>query len=412
MIYCMDFSQINQIQILPFDTSCRKDKYLLYHRNQYYEVNAMLAEFVGALQRHNSIAGVSSYFSEKYGKSYSDDDITAIINKFIGPIIKAGDDAETKKASKSKTFIFKIGLVPPEAVKSIASKFSFLFRPRFASLLLFLILISEILFFTSDLGIIHSLSGTSAYVIGGVIGLFVLCSLFHETGHAAACRYFGIENGGIGFGLYISFPVFYTDVTNVWQLSRKQRIIVNIGGVYFQLIFLLPIFLIYFLTGNNIAKLFIYTINLNFLFTLNPFFKFDGYWIMSDLVGVPNLRNRSMEYFTYLFKRIRGRENPRKPFLLSIKPAERCFMIVYSLVVNVFFLYFFAYGMPLVVYNFFKVFPDNAARIVGSFTAGTWPGTSLIVSSIFQLVMFGFIALFVYKMVLKLVARIQVRNGR
>ena len=42
---------------------------------------------------------------------------------------------------------------------------------------------------------------------------------------------------------YITFPVFYTDVTDVWCLTRRQRVIVNLGGVYFQLIFLIPFFL-------------------------------------------------------------------------------------------------------------------------------------------------------------------------
>lgn len=408
----MDLSQFDQIQVLPFDTSCREGKYLLYHQHQYYEVNARLAELVTALQRHGSIAGASSHFSEKYGQSYSDEAIAAIAEKFIVPIIKAGNGGDEKTAPKNKTFIFKIGLFTPQAVKSMASRLSFLFQPRFASLLVLLILIGEILFFTSDLSIIHSLSGANAYVIAGVLGLFIMCSMFHELGHAAACRHFGVENGGIGFGLYISFPVFYTDVTNVWQLTRKQRLVVNVGGVYFQLIFLLPVLLVYFLTGHNIAKLFIYTINLNFLFTLNPFFKFDGYWIMSDLIGVPNLRNRSMEYFTYLLRKIRGKESRKKPFLLSIRPTERCFMILYSLVVNLFFLYFFAYSIPRIVYNFFKVFPDRISRIVSDLSEGIWPGTSFMISSIFQLVMFGFIALFLYKMLMKAVAILQARNAR
>ena len=408
----MDLSQLNQIQVMPFDTSCREGKYLLYYQNQYYEVNAKLADLITALQLHGSIAGVATYFTEKYGRSYSDKEISAITEKFIIPIIKADNEEEKKTRPKNKTFIFKIGLFTPSIVKCLASKLSFLFQPRIASLLILLILAGEILFFTSDLSIIHSLSGANVYVIAGVLSLFIMCSLFHELGHAAACRHFVIENGGIGFGLYISFPVFYTDVTNIWQLNRKQRLIVNIGGVYFQLIFLLPFLMIYFLTGHNIAKLFIYTINLNFLFTLNPFFKFDGYWIMSDLIGVPNLRNRSMEYFTYFFKKNRKKGSHQKPFLLSIKPTERYFMILYSLVVNLFFLYFFAYSIPLIILNFIRVFPDRISQIVTDLSEGIWPGTSFIISSIFQLVMFSFIALFLYKMLMKAIAMLQARNAR
>ena len=81
-----------------------------------------------------------------------------------------------------------------------------------------------------------------------IIGLFTFIlgsSFFHELGHASACKYFGIQHGGIGFGLYLNFPVLYTDVTEVWKLKRGQRCVVNLAGVYFQsywLILLLGVF--------------------------------------------------------------------------------------------------------------------------------------------------------------------------
>ena len=82
--------------------------------------------------------------------------------------------------------------------------------------------------------------------------------------------------------------------------KREQRLVVNTAGVYFQLLFLSPIIIIYLFTGNDILKYFIYTVNVNFLITLNPFFKFDGYWIVSDLLGVPNLRARTREFYCIL----------------------------------------------------------------------------------------------------------------
>lgn len=401
----MDFTLINQIQVLPFDTASTEGKNLLYYNDQYFEVSVSLAELLKTIQELGCLSKAAVHFSHKTGKTYSEEDMTAIVEKFITPIFQK----ETEKPSKNKTFIFKVGLLPPQSVKTIATRLRFFLQPKIALFFLLLILTCEILFFTSDLGVIHSLSGANGYIIAGVLGLFVMSSLFHEMGHAAACRYFNAENGGVGFGLYISFPVFYTDVTNIWRLTRKQRIIVNFSGVYFQLLFLLPFFVIYFLTGDNIPKLFIYTINLNFLFTLNPFFKFDGYWIMSDLMGVPNLRSRSMEYFTYLFQKLRKKE-ASKPFLLSLRPMERFAMIAYSLVVNIFFLYFFVFVIPRIIYNFISLFPRNASHIVNNLAQGIWPGTSLIVNSIFQVVMFGFIVLFLYKMLIKLIKGLQPKN--
>ena len=405
----MDFSLFQQIQILPFDTSCQQGKYLLRYKSRYFEVSFALAELIRVLQQHDSMEKAAASFSMASGRTYSPKELSEICIKYLRPIFddlpsEGNQHASTAKKGpfkKNRTFIFKFGLIPPSVVKKLASHLQFLLYPQIAIVLLLAILGCEILFFTSDLGVIHSLSGANAYAIFGTLCLFVTCSFFHELGHATACRHFNVENGGIGCGLYLAFPVLYTDVTNIWQLTRRQRIVVNFSGVYFQLIFLLPFFLIYFTTKQEIAKLFIYTININFLFTLNPFFKFDGYWIMSDLIGVPNLRQRSMEYFSYLFKKLR-RKPVVKPFLLTIKPCERWFMIIYSVVVNLFFAYFFIYAMPLIVYNFITNFWPNIKLIFENAALGIWPDISLVVSSLLQLVFIGFILTFLYKIFVKL----------
>ena len=61
-----------------------------------------------------------------------------------------------------------------------------------------------------------------------LLSLFLISSFIHELGHASACRYYELEHGGIGFGLYLNFPVFYTDVSSIWKLSRKKRLLVCI----------------------------------------------------------------------------------------------------------------------------------------------------------------------------------------
>lgn len=90
-----------------------------------------------------------------------------------------------------------------------------------------------------------------------VVGLLVFMlasSFFHELGHASACKYFGVRHGGIGFGLYLNFPVLYTDVTEVWKLNRAQRCVVNLAGVYFQSYWLIALLTAFLLTGNDILR--------------------------------------------------------------------------------------------------------------------------------------------------------------
>ena len=67
-----------------------------------------------------------------------------------------------------------------------------------------------------------------------ITGLVVLSAGFHELGHAAACRYGGATPGGIGVGLYLVWPAFYTDVTDAYRLPRRDRLRVDLGGLYFN----------------------------------------------------------------------------------------------------------------------------------------------------------------------------------
>jgi len=82
-----------------------------------------------------------------------------------------------------------------------------------------------------------------------VLGLSVVSVLFHECGHAAACRYGGARPGVIGAGVYLVWPAFYTNVTDAYQLSRAGRIRTDLGGVYFNAIFVLALATAYLGTG-------------------------------------------------------------------------------------------------------------------------------------------------------------------
>jgi putative peptide zinc metalloprotease protein len=181
-------------------------------------------------------------------------------------------------------------------------------------------LISISIFLNIQLGtftnLFSSIRNPESFWIGYL--LFLLSILVHEFGHAAASVRYGAVPSGIGFTLYLIFPALYSDVTTSWKLKSRQRAMVGLGGIYFQLIAaavytLLGIFLqtAYF----EIAVLMIFG---NCLLNLNPVFKFDGYWILSDLLGVVNLHRQPKQIFLYLYNRVRGRAASSLPWLTWI----------------------------------------------------------------------------------------------
>ncbi len=156
----------------------------------------------------------------------------------------------------------------------------------------------------------HGIGGALGEVVdspGLVLALFALTVLslaFHECGHAAACRYGGPRPGRIGIGIYLVWPVFYTDVTDSCRLSKAGRLRTDLGGVYFNAWVALIGAGLYFATGYGPLLIVLVTQQLLILDQFVPWVRLDGYHIVSDLVGVPDL-----------FARIR-------PVIASLRPGR------------------------------------------------------------------------------------------
>lgn len=137
--------------------------------------------------------------------------------------------------------------------------------------------------------------------------LVLISILAHEFGHASACKYFGVPPQEIGFALYWVYPVFYSNVNGAWQLSRWQRVVVDVGGLFFQGIIGIGYVAWYQYTGSEAAHLAAITILFMTIFTLNPVLKFDGYWIVADALNLPNLKPRMRQLIGLFVAKIRGR---------------------------------------------------------------------------------------------------------
>jgi len=142
-----------------------------------------------------------------------------------------------------------------------------------------------------------------------VAGLTVVSAAFHECGHATACRYGGARPGVIGVGLYLLWPSFFTNVTDSYRLSRAGRLRTDLGGLYFNAVFILALAGLYAATSAQVLLLVIALTHLEMLEQLLPVVRFDGYFILSDLVGVPDLFARVVPILKSIMPA--GRRDPR-----------------------------------------------------------------------------------------------------
>lgn len=122
-----------------------------------------------------------------------------------------------------------------------------------------------------------------------VVALGIASTVFHECGHSAACRYGGVAPGDMGCGLYLAWPVFYTDVTNSYRLGRPGRLRTDLGGVYFNGLFLIVLVSFYAATGYAPLLIAVLAVNTEVVQQLLPTMRFDGYYIAADIAGIPDL---------------------------------------------------------------------------------------------------------------------------
>lgn len=378
-------------------SSTQEQRVLLSCGGQYYEASPAMAELVETLQRHATEEEAIAAYTEKKAGRYTPEQVRLIIDKFIIPLL-------TPKQQK-RSFLYEKELFSAAAIDKFSDTFRFLFN-RWYMLTVFLVAVSlDTWFFfrTPDLLLFNN--KVNVYLVVGLFAFMLGSSFFHELGHASACKYFGVRHGGIGFGLYLNFPVLYTDVTEVWKLDRTQRCVVNLAGVYFQSYWLIILLSVFLLTGNDIVRYLILVMNLGFVMTLNPFFKFDGYWLASDLLGVPNLRQRSLELLGYVWKKLWKRPEGKRPYLLQIRPLERYGLLVYSVTVNLFMGFYFVYVIPTFLYRFVQTFPDAVNELILYLSNQMMPPFALLRNIGMQLVFLGLIGYLVYRSVIPLVRR-------
>ncbi len=378
-------------------SSTQEQRVLLSCGGQYYEASPAIAELVETLQRHATEEEAIAAYTEKKAGKYTPEQVRLIIDKFITPLF-------TPKPPK-RSFLYEKELFSAAAVDRFSDAFRFLFN-RWYMLAVFLVAAAlDAWFFLRTPDLLLFNNKVNIYLVVGLFVFMLASSFFHELGHASACKHFGVRHGGIGFGLYLNFPVLYTDVTEVWKLDRTQRCVVNLAGVYFQSYWLIILLSVFLLTGNDIVRYLILVMNLGFVMTLNPFFKFDGYWLASDLLGVPNLRQRSLELLGYVWKKLWKRPEGKRPYLLQIRPLERYGLLVYSVTVNLFMGFYFVYVIPTFLYRFVQTFPDAVNELILYLSNRMMPPFALLRNIGMQLVFLGLIGYLVYRSVIPLVRR-------
>ena len=184
-------------------------------------------------------------------------------------------------------------LVTARQTRRVARVLAPLFHPVVVVLVLAGVMAGDLwLTRTADLSAATSAALTTPMLLLGLLAVLLLSTLFHEFGHAAACHRGGAEPGAIGVAVYVVYPAFYTDVTTSYRLDRAGRLRTDLGGVYFNAVTIGILLAVYAGTGFAPLTLAILLVHLELFQQLMPIARLDGYFVVADLVGVPDLFGR------------------------------------------------------------------------------------------------------------------------
>ena len=236
---------------------------------------------------------IASSVSADLGRSLNAEQVRYLITVKLLPLGIVATEGVARALPKANP-LFSLrarGTLLPGRVVNIAGAF---LRPLFRWPVIVAV-VGSVLAVDYWLFAVHGLGGGIEQVLRDpvellvVLGLSLVSAVFHECGHAAGCRYGGARPGRIGVGIYLVWPSFFTNVTDSYRLSRAGRLRTDLGGLYFNLIFMLALACVYAATSAQVLLLVIAVTHLEMLDQLLPFVRFDGYFILSDFVGVPDL---------------------------------------------------------------------------------------------------------------------------
>ncbi len=246
--------------------------------------------------RRNDVE-VAEAVSRSTGRTVSADNVRHLVGEQLRPLgllVQAdGTQPELKKQNPLLGLRFRYAVTEPARTRRITDPFRFLFTPIMVlPLLAAFVAVCWWVFFEKGLASAAYEAFERPELLILVFVVTVLSAGFHEFGHAAAARYGGATPGVMGFGMYLVWPAFYTDVTDSYRLGRAGRLRTDLGGLYFNAIVAVAITGAWLWLRYDALLLVVATQILQMLRQLTPLVRFDGYHVLADLTGVPDLYSR------------------------------------------------------------------------------------------------------------------------
>jgi putative peptide zinc metalloprotease protein len=199
--------------------------------------------------------------------------------------------------------------------------------------------------------------------------VMAVTKVVHEFGHGLACKYYGGDCHSMGVVVMVFSPTLYCDVTDSWMMKNKwRRMMIGAAGMYVEMI--LAALAIFFWYQSQTGVLQHLALNVFFIsalttivFNANPLLRYDGYYILSDYLEIPNLQPQASKMLQQSFARhVLGIEVPEDPFL----PKTGQGWFITFLVASWIYRWVVLFGITLFLYTVLKPYRLQSLGIVAA----------------------------------------------
>jgi putative peptide zinc metalloprotease protein len=213
-----------------------------------------------------------------------------------------------------------------------------------------------------------------------------LCAtkIIHEFGHGLTCKHFGGECHEMGAMLLVLTPCLYCNVSDSWMLPNKwHRAAIGAGGMYIELCIASVCTWIWWFSEPGLlnqlclSTIFVCSVS-TVIFNANPLLRYDGYYILSDLTEIPNLRQKASSILSRkLGKWCLGLEEPDDPFLPE---RNQAFFVLYSIAAAI----YRWVVMLSILWFLYKLFEPYGLKVISQSIA-TVAIASLVIQPLYKL---------------------------
>jgi putative peptide zinc metalloprotease protein len=258
---------------------------------QVVQLGPLMYTLLENVDGRRTTADLADVLCEQLGRPCDEEHVIALAQKLADQGLLAGHEQNAPpRRNPLLALRWKVLVTDPKWTSRLTAPFVFLFYPFilwpvvacFVGVCWFVLFHKGIASATRD-------AFDKPQLLLLVFVLAVLSAGFHEIGHAAATRYGGATPGGMGMGLYLVWPAFYTDVTDAYRLPRRDRLRVDLGGLYFNALAAVITLGVWTLWRHDALLLLVALQLLMMVKNLSPVIRSDGYHVLADATGVPDL---------------------------------------------------------------------------------------------------------------------------